>query len=159
MLLPERLHLCVHSPTDEANAQSWAAASAAQTPDISLPTGHKEQTPANQTKIEKNRSMGFFFQHSGVNEWFFEKTDGVAAPTFASNIRENKDSEFVLDSFLSSCQVAQGSGGCRVNICDKVMRHKQLNWVRWKQTCTLSIQGWTWTGVECTECTTKYIVY
>lgn len=29
------------------------------------------------------------------------------------------DSEFVLDSVLSSCQVAQGSGGCKFNIFEK----------------------------------------
>lgn len=42
-----------------------------------------------------------------------------AAPTFASIILDNMDSEFVLDWVLSSCQVSQGNGGCKFNICDK----------------------------------------
>ena len=38
-------------------------------------------------------------------------------PTWACSMMENMPSESVLDWFLRSCQLAQGSAGCRSNIC------------------------------------------
>lgn len=42
-----------------------------------------------------------------------------AVLTFASSIMDSMDSEFVLDSVLSSCHVDQGNGGRKVNIWKK----------------------------------------